>query len=173
MFTPDNDIATNLNIRISSNLKNLSSVLLQSMGVNQSQYIRDALQYVVDHNVLPWQANQESNILYRYTARQNQLYGVINHISQNHSVETHEVQSLCTFLDDLHLHSIRLQDMHHAQGVVSIHLSKLSGLFIQLTSLFRYNGSKMANIIVYSPIVVNQIRHLVEQIDISIKTNNL
>lgn len=173
MYTHENDVSTNLNIRISSNLKSFSSSLLQSMGVNQSQYIRDALQYVVNHNALPWQQSNANSILYKYTSHQGDLHAVINQISNGIPLQQLQFNDICAFLDDLHLHSARAQDSHLAQGVMSLPLSKLLGLFIQLTSLIRYNFSGFQGGAVYAPIVANQIKHTLEQIDVTIRSNNL
>ncbi|NOQ93081.1 MAG: hypothetical protein GQ547_00420 [Methylophaga sp.] len=168
------DTSVNINIRISKNLKELSSALLMNMGTNQSQFIRDSLQYVVNHNTLPWQENNSNTLLNKYTIIQQNTFQSLQSLCAGNLVDPQAINSICASLDDIHLQSSRKLDELHAHGMSSIPHSSLNSMLLQLTSLLRYNSSYTAqNYSSYSPVVANQIRQLLENIDLTIRSNNL
>jgi len=167
------DTTVNLNIRVSRNLKNMSSSLLQNMGINQSQYIRDALQYVVSHNTLPWLQGSGNSVIYKFSPIQSILYSTVDQISQGIPIDTMHIGTLCAQLDELQIYITRELDAYYDKGCTSIHLSKLNSLLLQLTSLLRHSNSHTGTAFLYAPITSNQMRILLQSIDETIRVNAL
>lgn len=143
------------------------------MGINQSQYIRDALQYVVNHNALPWQRNNANELLYKYTTLKGTIVSMVDFLRNGEACALHEVNKLCAALDDLQLQSFRKLEELHDQGMTSIPYSSLNNMLLQLASLLRYSGDTGADCVSYSPVIGNKMVMLVKSIDSTVITNNL
>ena len=166
------DPTINLNIRIPKSLKEGSASLLQSMGVNQSQYIRDALQYVVSHNALPWQVQSSSTILYKYSIIRHEVYQLITQASRSEGIDVYYMYNVCAKLDAVQLDAINAQEWHIARGMTSIPLCKFNGLLSQLTSLFRNSGHINGNCCHYEVAVSSRMGQLMQYIDEMARANN-
>lgn len=167
------DTSVNINIRIPKHLKELSSSLLLNMGINQSQFIRDCLQYVVNHNSLPWQQNNSNQLLYKYSSIKHQILPILQAAYSGQVLITNDINQVCAVLDDLQLQSFRRLEELHNQGMTSIPHSTLNNHLLQLTSILRYNGNALQSSVSYPPIAGNQLRLLLDAIDSTISKNNL
>lgn len=167
------DQMINLNIRISKNLKEGSASILQGMGINQSQYVRDALQYVINHNLLPWQVKNANSVFNKYLTIRNDVNVAIVDASSGSILDSQQVLKICAKLDDIQLYGISILDGYFAQGVTSIPLCKLNSLLTQLASLFRHNGIDVGHGWRYEKVATKRMTDLFDLINETIGENNL
>ncbi|MDF4355282.1 type II toxin-antitoxin system RelB/DinJ family antitoxin [Photobacterium damselae] len=169
-FSPEQ--TANINIRISKLLKEQSSNVLNSLGITQSQYIRDSLIYVVNNHSLPWQNNRGS-ITSQFSTWQHMLYDFIATVTTGTYLHNSVVNNLCVKIDELQYQVARMSEEEHNQGVTSIPLNRTSNLLTQLNSMLKYQCISNNQGIYYTPPVCFQIKLVADNLVTTINTNNL
>ena len=147
--------------------------MLQGLGMNQSQYVRDALQYVISHNLLPWQVQNANSVFNKYLAIRDDVFDAVTEASHGSILESQHVFNICAKLDDIQLYGISILDGYFAQGVTSIPLCKLNSLLTQLASLFRSKGIDVGHGQRYEKVIAKRMLDLIRLISETIEENNL